>query len=65
MLFLEKMQKSNNIWLRALMQLYCLYCIRPYSLNTMIAFYSVNEWSNFAVSVWFMACHATMLSHFT
>jgi len=22
-------------------------------------------WSNFAVSVWLMACHATMLSHFT
>jgi len=40
-------------------------CIRPYSLNTIIAFYSVNEWSNFAVSVWMMACHATMLSHFT
>jgi len=40
-------------------------CIRPYSLNTIIAFYSVNEWSNFAVSVWSMACHATMLSHFT
>jgi len=27
-------------------------CIRHYSLNTTIAFYSVNEWSNFAVSVW-------------
>ena len=40
-------------------------CIRPYSLNTIIAFYSVNEWSNFAVSVWLMACHATMLPHFT
>jgi len=40
-------------------------CIRPYSLNTIIAFYSVNEWANFAVSVWLMACHATMLSHFT
>jgi len=40
-------------------------CIRPYSLNTIIAFYSVNEWSNFAVSVWSMACHATTLSHFT
>jgi len=26
---------------------------------------SVNEWSNFAVSVWSMACQATMLSHFT
>ena len=34
-------------------------CIRPYSLNTIIAFYSVNDWSNFAVSVWLMACHAT------
>jgi len=40
-------------------------CIRPYSLNTTIAFYSVNEWSNFAVSVWLMACYATMLSHST
>jgi len=39
-------------------------CIRPYSLNTIIAFYSVNEWTNFAVSVWLMACHATMLSPF-
>jgi len=27
-------------------------CIRPYSLNTIIAFYFVNEWLNFAVSVW-------------
>jgi len=40
-------------------------CIRPYSLNTIIAFYSVNEWTNFAGSVWLMACHATTLSHFT
>ena len=40
-------------------------CIRHYHLNTIIAFYSVNEWMNFAVSVWLMACHATMLSHFT
>jgi len=39
-------------------------CIRPYSLNTIISSYSVNEWSNFAVSVWLMACHATMLLHF-
>jgi len=39
-------------------------CIRPYSLNTIIAVYSVNEWSNFAISVWLMACHAAMLSHF-
>jgi len=34
-------------------------CIRPYSLNTLIAFYSVNKWSNFAVSIWLMACHTT------
>jgi len=40
-------------------------CTRHYSLNTTIAFYSVIEWSNFAVSVWSMACQATMLSHFT
>ena len=40
-------------------------CTRHYSLNTTIAFYSVNEWSNFAVSVWSMACQATTLSHFT
>ena len=40
-------------------------CIRHYSLNTIIEFYSVNEWSIFAVAVWLMACHATMLSHFT
>ena len=40
-------------------------CTRHYSLNTIIAFYSVNVWSNFAVSLWSMACHATMLSHFT
>ena len=40
-------------------------CIRHYSLNTIIAFYSVIEWSNFAVSVWSMACQATTLSHFT
>jgi len=40
-------------------------CTRHYSLNTIIAFYSVIEWSNFAVSVWSMACQATMLSHFT
>jgi len=38
---------------------------RHYSLNTIIAFYSVIERSNFAVSVWSMACHTTMLSHFT
>ena len=40
-------------------------CTRHYSLNATIAFYSVNEWSNFAVSVWSMAWQATMLSHFT
>ena len=40
-------------------------CIRHYSLNTIIAFYSVNEWTNFAVSVWSMACQATMPSNFT
>ena len=34
-LFLERCRKSNNIWLRALMQ--------SDSLNTIIAFYSVNE----------------------
>ena len=40
-------------------------CTRHYSLNTIIAFYSVIEWSNFAVSVWSMSCQATTLSHFT
>jgi len=40
-------------------------CTRHYSLNTIIAFYSAIEWSNFAVSVWSMACQATTLSHFT
>ena len=40
-------------------------CTRHYSLNTIIEFYSVIEWSNFAMSVWSMACQATMLSHFT
>ena len=40
-------------------------CICHYSLNTIIAFYSVNEWSNFAVSVWSMACQVTMPSNFT
>ena len=40
-------------------------CTRHYSLNTIIAFYSVIEWSNVAVSVWPMACQATTLSHFT
>jgi len=39
-------------------------CTRHYSLNTIIAFYSVIEWSNFAVSVWSMACQSTTLSHF-
>ena len=39
-------------------------CTRHYSLNTIIAFYSVIEWSNFAVSGWSMAWQATMLSHF-
>ena len=40
-------------------------CTRHYSVNTIFAFYSVIEWSNFAVSVWSMACQATTLSHFT
>ena len=40
-------------------------CIRPYFLNTIIAFSFVNECSNFVVSVWLMACHATTHSHFT
>ena len=40
-------------------------CTRHYSLNTIIAFCSVTEWSNFAVSIWSMACQATTLSHFT
>ena len=34
-------------------------CICPYFFNATIAFYSVNEWSNFAVFVWFMVCHVT------
>ena len=49
---------------------YVLWCsqivfTRHYSLNTINTFYSVNEWSNFAVSVWSRAWQATMLSHFT
>jgi len=40
-------------------------CTRHYSLNTTIAFYSVNEWSDFALSFWLTACHVTMHSHFT
>jgi len=40
-------------------------CTCHYSLNTIIAFYSVIEWSNFAVSIWLIACQATTLSHFT
>jgi len=42
-----------------------IFCTCHYSLNTIIAFYSVNEWSNFAVSAWSVACQATMLSHST
>ena len=34
-------------------------CTRHYSLNIIIAFSSVNEWSNLPVSVWLMACHDT------
>jgi len=37
-------------WLRGLMQSDYV-CIRPYSLNTTIAFYFVNECSNNAVCV--------------
>jgi len=49
---------------------YVIWCsqivgIRHYSLNTITAFCSVIEWSNFAVSAWSMACQATMLPHFT
>ena len=49
---------------------YVLWCslivrIRSYTFNTIIAFYSVNEWSNVAVSVWSMACQTTTPSHFT
>jgi len=39
-LFLERCRKSPNVCLRALMQ---SDCIRPYSLNTAVAFYSANE----------------------
>ena len=39
--------------------------IRPCSLNTTIAYYFVNEWSNIAVSVWLMARHVTTHWHFT
>jgi len=57
-LFLERCRKSDNVWLRALMQSDCF--IRPYPLNTTIAFYFVNECSNIAVSVCLI-----MHSHFT
>ena len=40
-------------------------CISHYYLNNIIAFYSVIEWLNFAVSVWSMTCQATMTSNFT
>jgi len=60
-LFLERCRKSNNMWLRALMQSDCLYS--SLFFETINAFYTVNEWSNFAVSNWSMACQATLLSH--
>ena len=44
--------------------LWCSVCIRPYSLNTTIAFYSVKECPNIAKSVRLMACHVTMHSRF-
>jgi len=63
-LFLKRRGKSNNIgcmlWYSQI-----VYIIRPYCLNTTITFYSVNEWLNFAVFVWLMACHATVNLHFT
>ena len=40
-LFLERCRKSNNLWLRALCSQ--IVCTRHYSLNTIIAFYSVIE----------------------
>ena len=62
-LFLERCRKSNNVWLRALMQSDCLYSSLFFEHYNRILL--VNEWLNFAVSVWSMACQATMLSHFT
>ena len=44
-LFLVRCRKSNNVWLRALCSQ--IVCTRHYSFNTIIAFYAVNEWSNF------------------
>jgi len=49
---LMRQNKSQIVW------------FRPYSLNTTITFYSVNEWSNLPVSVWLLVGHVTMHSHF-
>jgi len=49
------------LWLMQSDGLYSSLFFEHYST---IAFYSVNEWSNFAVSVWSMACQATMLSDY-
>jgi len=40
-------------------------CIIPYSFNTILAFYFVNEISHIAVPAWLMACLVALHSHFT
>ena len=64
----SKDAENLTTYMVRLRALWCsqIVCTRHYSLNTIIiAFYSVIEWSNFAVSVWSIACQATTLSHFT
>jgi len=61
----ERCRKSNNVWLRALMQSDCLYSSRFFEHYNRIL---LRDWvikRYFAVSVWSMACQATMLSHYT
>jgi len=62
-LFLERCRKSDNVWLRTLMQSDCLY--RPYSLNTTSTFYFVTDCSDIAGLVRLRVCHATTHSYVT
>jgi len=54
-LFLKRCRKSDNRWLRALMQ--------SDSLNTTAVFYYATECSDIAVFVYLRRCHATMHSY--
>ena len=61
-LFLERCRKSNNVWLRALMQSDCLYSSLFFEHYNRIL---LCEWVIELCSViWSMACQATMLSYF-